>query len=182
MGIGNTGVCLRWWIAESEERQGAKGRPRTAALAGQSGSIGAAMTTTPDDTLPTPAPGLAGVMEAEPPRFSPEQGRAFVAERWGIDGTPSLLVSERDQNIRIDASDGTSWVLKISNAIEEPSVVDMEVQAVLHVSRVDPSLPVAVTRPTLDGSHVTTVRDDRGTEHLARLIPLLPGRHGDPEG
>ena len=56
-------------------------------------------------------------------------------------GSATALVSERDQNFRLTDADGLAWVLKISNAVEDPAVVDMEVEAVRHVARMDPALP-----------------------------------------
>jgi 4-aminobutyrate aminotransferase-like enzyme/Ser/Thr protein kinase RdoA (MazF antagonist) len=71
-------------------------------------------------------------------------------------------------------------VLKVSNAVEDAAVVDMEVAAIERVAAVDPGLPVAVPRPTLDGGMVGRLSAGEST-HLVRLSPLLPGRHAEPE-
>jgi 4-aminobutyrate aminotransferase-like enzyme len=121
----------------------------------------------------------AGVMHAAPPALTAEQARQVARERFGIDGEARPLVSERDQNFAIRAPGGDGWVLKISNAAEDPAVVEMEVAAVEHVARVDPQLPVPRARPALDGSLISVVELD-GVAHLVRLIPLLPGRTWQP--
>ena len=70
-------------------------------------------------------------------------------------------------------------MLKVSNAAEDPAVVEMEVAAVERIAAVDPGLPVAVPRPTLDGGPVGLLSAGQST-HLVRLLPLLPGRHAEP--
>ncbi len=99
---------------------------------------------------------------------------------FGVSGRAEPLVSERDQNFRLTDGDGTGWVLKISNAVEDPAVVDMEVEAVRHVVRMDPTLPVPVPRLAETGKAVVQVPGRAGGVHQVRLIPFLPGRHVEP--
>jgi Ser/Thr protein kinase RdoA (MazF antagonist) len=81
------------------------------------------------------------VLEAEPPRFSPEQAAELAAELFGVSGSATALGSERDQAFLIDDG-GPGGVLKISNSGEDPAVLDLEREAILHLARVDPELPV----------------------------------------
>jgi 4-aminobutyrate aminotransferase-like enzyme/Ser/Thr protein kinase RdoA (MazF antagonist) len=117
------------------------------------------------------------VLRAAPPRFSPEEAAAIAADIFGVRGTATPLVSERDQNFRIAADDGRSWVLKVSNASEREGVVEMETGVVRHVAAVDPSLPVAVPHVTLDGAPWGTIAGTDDARHFVRLLPLLPGRN-----
>ena len=102
-----------------------------------------------------------------------------MAAVWGRLGTATPLVSERDQNFRLTDEHGTSWVLKIANAVEDPGVVDMEVEAVRHVARMDPELPVAVPVPTDDGRFVVSLPGPKDGRYLVRLLPFMPGAHVD---
>jgi 4-aminobutyrate aminotransferase-like enzyme/Ser/Thr protein kinase RdoA (MazF antagonist) len=119
----------------------------------------------------------ASVLEAPPPRFTPAEVERIAAELVGISGTASDLGSERDQTFLVDdRADGA--IVKISNLAEDPGVLDLEAAAILHVARVDPSLPVA--RPqVLDGGtnnpYRTTVEGANGT-HFVRVFERLPGR------
>jgi 4-aminobutyrate aminotransferase-like enzyme/Ser/Thr protein kinase RdoA (MazF antagonist) len=70
-------------------------------------------------------------------------------------------------------------VLKVSNAAEDPGVVEMEVAAVEHVARMDPDLPVPRARPTIGGDLVGRLTDG-ASSHLARLLPFLPGQGAAP--
>jgi 4-aminobutyrate aminotransferase-like enzyme/Ser/Thr protein kinase RdoA (MazF antagonist) len=120
-----------------------------------------------------------GVMHAEPPRLSPGQAEEVLRAVYGLSGTLSPLVSERDQNFAVQASDGTRHVLKVSNPAEDAGVVEMEALAVEHVAAVAPRLPVPRARHTLGGALVGTAVVG-GVHHLVRLLPLLPGRNPHP--
>src|SRR6266513_150961 len=109
------------------------------------------------------------VLEAPPPRFTAEEIAAIAAELFGLSGQASDLGSERDQTFLID--DGAAGgVLKISNLGEDAAVLDLEAQAIEHISRVDPDLPVARLRAsnTYEG-------------HFVRLFERLNGHEGGPE-
>ena len=92
------------------------------------------------------------VLDAAPPALSPDQAAHVARTRFGVEATATAIVSERDQNFRLTEADGGAWVLKVSNAAEDRGVVDMEVAAVERIARLDPSLPVPLARPALDGS------------------------------
>jgi 4-aminobutyrate aminotransferase-like enzyme/Ser/Thr protein kinase RdoA (MazF antagonist) len=121
----------------------------------------------------------ADVLEAAPPDLAPSQAETAARAIFGVEGSARALVSERDQNFHVTDAAGAEWVLKVSNAAEDPGVVAMEVAAVERIAAVDPGLPVPVPRPTLDGSSVGLLTSGEST-HLVRLLPLLPGRHAEP--
>ena len=106
------------------------------------------------------------VLTASPPTFGVADAERIAADVFGVDGTATELRSERDQNFRI----GDGWVLKLSNAGEDPDVLAMENAGMAHVAAVDPELPVPALRSTADGATIALVDG-----HLARLVELLPG-------
>jgi 4-aminobutyrate aminotransferase-like enzyme/Ser/Thr protein kinase RdoA (MazF antagonist) len=120
----------------------------------------------------------AGVLHVSPPGLTLTDAREIARTCFAVDGEARLLVSERDQNFVLDG-DGPEWVLKVSNAAEDRSVVEMEVLAIEHVARMDSGLPLPLARRTRDGETVAevTVGDAR---HLVRMIPYLPGRNAQP--
>ena len=130
--------------------------------------------------LPEPGPEPTHVLAADPPALTLDEARDVAGTTFGVSGTARALVSERDQNFAIAADDGTHWVLKVSNAAENPGVVEMEVAAVERIAGVDARLPVPRARPALDGATVARLQI-AGATHLVRLIPLLPGRNARPE-
>jgi 4-aminobutyrate aminotransferase-like enzyme/Ser/Thr protein kinase RdoA (MazF antagonist) len=125
---------------------------------------------------PSPA---QSVLEAPPPRFSAEEIAAIVAEVFGLRGTAVELGSERDQTFLIDDG-GDGGVVKVSNLGEEPAVLDLETEAILHVAAVDARLPLPQPRPAITGTYRPTVDGPDGP-HFVRLFERLRGRFGGPE-
>jgi 4-aminobutyrate aminotransferase-like enzyme/Ser/Thr protein kinase RdoA (MazF antagonist) len=114
------------------------------------------------------------VLETTPPRFTPEEAAGIASEVFGLEGTARDLGSERDQTFLIE-NGGEGAILKISNSGEDAAVLDLEREAIHHVARVDPELPLARPRgerATLDGP------DGR---HHVRLFEHLHGHTGGPE-
>jgi len=117
-----------------------------------------------------------GVLEASPPRFSLDDAAEIAQRVFGIDGDASALESERDQNVRIRVPSGLGYVLKISNAAEDPAVVDMQTETLRHIARTDPSVPVPRMHPSRDGEYHPRVTNEDGSISLVRLIDFMPGR------
>lgn len=104
----------------------------------------------------------------------PDLGDADVArllrDHWGIEGRLRPLVSERDQNVRVDAAGG-SFVLKIANRAEDAGFLGLQNATLAHIAETDPDLGVPRVMPTRDGA-VMVVHQG----HLVRLMTFLPGR------
>ncbi|TML73739.1 MAG: aminotransferase class III-fold pyridoxal phosphate-dependent enzyme [Actinobacteria bacterium] len=125
-----------------------------------------------------PSP-VASVLEAPPPRFSPSEAATIASEFFGVRGHATALGSERDQTFLIEDG-GAGAVLKISNLGEDPQILDLEAQAILHVRRVDPELPVAAPHRALGGGWHATAEGSDG-RHFVRLFDRARGRTGGPE-
>ena len=108
---------------------------------------------------------MSSVLEATPPRFSPDEVARIAAELFGIEGTAVDLGSERDQTFLVEGPE-RSGVLKISNLGEQLDTLELEAEAVAHVARVDPDLPVARQL------ELTTVDGPDG-KHFVRLFERL---------
>ena len=124
---------------------------------------------------------FADPLDAPVPAFGLDQAERIATSIFGIRGTATPLVSERDQNFRIAVEDGAGWVLKISNAAEDPGVIDMQARAMLHIARTDPALPVMRMGPTLDGRLQATVDGSDGRSHIVRVVTFMPGRKVEAE-
>ncbi|SEH43035.1 4-aminobutyrate aminotransferase [Halopenitus malekzadehii] len=110
----------------------------------------------------------------QPPTID-ERRAARIAEReFGTQGTATELGGERDQNFRIDVDDGEAYVLKVSSPADDEASLDLQTEALRHIQRTDPDLPVMEPVPTTDGSLWTTIEDDE-TYHV-RLFTHVPGR------
>lgn len=115
------------------------------------------------------------VIAEPPPRLTESQAIESVRRHYGLEVTVRPLVSERDQNFRIETSDGRRFVLKIANAAEDPLVTDFQIEALLHIAaKADASLSVPEILPTNDGSSRYVLESD-GARHVCRLVSYLPG-------
>jgi 4-aminobutyrate aminotransferase-like enzyme/Ser/Thr protein kinase RdoA (MazF antagonist) len=125
---------------------------------------------------------MTSVLEATPPRFRPDEVARIAAELAGIEGSACDLGSERDQTFLVEGDDG-SVVVKISNLGEDAATLDLETEAILHVARVDPELPVARPRPISSArgaaAYRATAAGADGTHHV-RVFERLHGRDGGP--
>jgi 4-aminobutyrate aminotransferase-like enzyme/Ser/Thr protein kinase RdoA (MazF antagonist) len=120
------------------------------------------------------------VLEAIPPSLTTADAEEVARTAFGLNAPAESLVSERDQNFRLTDAEGSAWVLKVSNAVEDRGVVEMEVAAVERIVALDPELPVPVARRGRSGEPIESVTV-RGQAHLVRLLPLLPGRNAEPD-
>ena len=116
------------------------------------------------------------VLEAPAPAFSTREAEAFAQQAFDIQASAEPLHSERDQNFRLRAKDGSEWVLKIANPAENPAVLDMQTQALLHIARVDPHLAVPRVKATPDGVLFHEIDGADGRRFIARVLSFLPGQ------
>ncbi len=118
------------------------------------------------------------VIAREAPEIPDEDAIAIARDRYGLDVTVRPLVSERDQNFRMQASDGKKYVMKIANAAENPVVTDFQVQALLYIEQRVREQGIPVTVPemvrTLDGEVSFQLPVD-GVDHVVRVVTFIEG-------
>ncbi len=116
------------------------------------------------------------VLEAKAPAFSTEEAAEVAQRAFDIQASAHPLGSERDQNFRLRAGDGREWVLKIANPAEDPAILDMQTQALLHITRVDPELAIPRIKTTPDGALFHQIDGSDGRRFIARVLSFLPGQ------
>jgi 4-aminobutyrate aminotransferase-like enzyme/Ser/Thr protein kinase RdoA (MazF antagonist) len=133
----------------------------------------------------TTGTGFDAVLATARPEFEPAAVIELARRTFDVSAaTATDLGSERDQTFLLaDPGRSPVAVMKVSNAAEDPSTLDMEALAALHIARVDPTIPVAIPRPV---PGAPTASDDPahrraafaagdGTHHI-RMYDVLPGR------
>ena len=116
---------------------------------------------------------LVGAVLTRPP-IEIEQARAALAQ-WAIDGELSPLPSERDRNFAVRVGGEAAFVLKISNASEDPAFLELQhaAMAILAEAGVPCQRPV----PSIGGETVVRWSPSPGAAPLlVRLLTWLPGR------
>ena len=130
-----------------------------------------------------PRAGSESVLETKAPAFSTAEAVEVAQRAFDIQASAHPLDSERDQNFRLRAGDGSEWVLKIANPAEDPAILDMQTQALLHIARVDPELSIPRVKTTPDGALFHQIDGSDGRRFIARVLTFLPGElldHASP--
>lgn len=107
------------------------------------------------------------------PNFSLEEASEIAERHFGVHGTATLLASERDQNFKIAASTGKTFVLKIANSQEPREMLEAQNGALLHLQGSLDFTPFVVEAN--DGSHIVDVESSTTGRHLVRLMTFLSG-------
>lgn len=108
------------------------------------------------------------------PDFSLDAAAVLLKQHYGLAGKLSPLASERDQNFKVEASEGT-FILKIVNAAEPAVESDFQTALLAHLGVHAGDLPVPHIRPTLSGESLATTTSARGTAHRVRLVSWVEG-------
>ncbi len=110
-----------------------------------------------------------------PPSFSVDEIQAIGRRHYGIDQGGEPLPSERDQNVVLQDARHRRYVVKISNAEEDPRVIDLQNAALAHLAAAAPDLDLPRVQHTVDGAAVISVPDAQGTPHLVRAADVGAG-------
>lgn len=113
---------------------------------------------------------------ASPLLVSTARAESLALEQFGIRGQAERLTGERDENFWIRTEVGPGYVLKVANAAESPEITGLQISALQHVERVDPSLPCARVLHCKDGRIQARFIDENGAARTVVLYSFLPGK------
>ncbi len=122
--------------------------------------------------MPTSLTAHSAVSEA-PPDIDIVEVTDVVKRQFGLEGDYSRLISERDQNFHLKATDGSQYVVKVTSAAEARIVSEFQIEALLHLERAA-TVPVPRVIRTTDGRSMGRI--DHGKSSLAlRVVNYLDG-------
>ncbi|MEO8722144.1 MAG: phosphotransferase [Sphingobium sp.] len=121
------------------------------------------------------APSNGAQLSSSVPDLSLGEAEALAARLYGIHADATLLTSERDENFRLVAADGKTYLLKISNPSDDDDIVDLQTACLDHIARVDPMRPVPRVLHTLAGTHGDHIVLPDGRRCAVRLLTYLEG-------
>jgi Ser/Thr protein kinase RdoA (MazF antagonist) len=118
------------------------------------------------------------VIESENPRLAESEIRQLLLEHYGLEAELESLVSERDQNFRLQCDDGRQFILKITNAAEDPVATDFQIQALNHLESYQATHECPINVPqivrTTDGRAALPVTS-AGEQHVTRVVTFVAG-------
>ncbi|MBC2778946.1 phosphotransferase [Parasphingopyxis marina] len=108
-------------------------------------------------------------------RVSSDEAAEIARDMFDVEGVARPLGGERDENFRIDAAGGVSYVLKISHPAEDLIDTEFQVAALAHLARDGAGLvvPQPVSRP--DGRLFGLIESKDGEPRAVRLLTYLSG-------
>lgn len=113
---------------------------------------------------------------ASQPLVATTRAESLAVEQFGIPGHAERLTGERDENFWIRTQVGAGYVLKVANAAESPEITELQIAALQHIERVDPSLPCARVVRCQDGRTHARFIDENGAARTVVLYSFLPGK------
>ncbi|MFX0545388.1 phosphotransferase [Roseovarius sp. S1116L3] len=126
-------------------------------------------------TPPEAPPALADLLAHDAPEISLEMAADLARDLYGISGSIRPLSAEKDANFHIRLDTGEEALLKVTNAVEDRGVTEMQTAALMHLAAVDPTLPVQRICQTLTGAPSALITGPSGDAHVVRLMSFLSG-------
>jgi hydroxylysine kinase len=120
------------------------------------------------------APGANTLLTTALPEATPEDAARIAREHFGVEAEVRPLTSERDRNFHLVDAEGCGYVLKIGNSAEDPAVINLQTEALLHIEGHDAGLPVPRVCRTSDGRTELALTLGERT-HIVRLLTYLVG-------
>jgi 4-aminobutyrate aminotransferase-like enzyme/Ser/Thr protein kinase RdoA (MazF antagonist) len=107
------------------------------------------------------------------PQFTANDAQTFAQDLYGLKAQTALLPSERDQNFLLTAAEGSRYVLKIANALEDYALLEAQNQVLQHLA--DYELPCPRVLVSRRGHSIEVVAMPEGPRHWLRVVSYLPG-------
>tara|TARA_R110001599_G_scaffold115505_4_gene282271 strand:+ start:2332 stop:3423 length:1092 start_codon:yes stop_codon:yes gene_type:complete len=120
-------------------------------------------------------PDRADLLAHDPPLFDTAMAADVALRLYGVSGAIQPLAAEKDANFLIVLTTGEEALLKITNAVEDRAVTDMQTAALMHLASADPTLPVQRICASLNGNASEAVTTADGQSHVVRLLTYLGG-------
>jgi 4-aminobutyrate aminotransferase-like enzyme/Ser/Thr protein kinase RdoA (MazF antagonist) len=108
------------------------------------------------------------------PLVSADEARQAAADIYGLEAQAFALTGERDRNFRLQAVDGSLYVLKLIDPASTSASLERQVGVLRYLHQEFPSLPVPRVFPTQAGAPLGVVVHGRLT-HSTLLISYLAG-------
>jgi 4-aminobutyrate aminotransferase-like enzyme/Ser/Thr protein kinase RdoA (MazF antagonist) len=110
---------------------------------------------------------------AHAPTFTAADAERIARDLYGVDAAASPLTSERDQNFLLTPTHGDAFVLKISNSLEDPALLDAQREAMTRVA--DRTSLTSRVIPLSSGAWTGELEAASGAHHAVRLVTFIPG-------
>src|SRR5690348_5121024 len=99
----------------------------------------------------------------------------LAREVYGLEGAARALPGEYDDNFHLIAAPGRAFVLKVMHPAREPSFIDLQSKALVHLASRAPQLPLPRVLPNRNGELFSETIAADGSKRLVWLLSFLKG-------
>jgi len=100
--------------------------------------------------------------------------QGVLREQYGLSGECMALVSERDHNLRLSATDGRRYIVKIAGAEETELIAGMQAEALAHIQVQGFAAEAPEVIRTVTGDLLTSIEHE-GRRHIFRVVSYVSG-------
>ncbi|HEX8837888.1 MAG TPA: aminotransferase class III-fold pyridoxal phosphate-dependent enzyme [Candidatus Acidoferrum sp.] len=100
----------------------------------------------------------------------------LALEVYGLEAATRTLPGEYDDNFHLTAADGQAFVLKVMHPAREPSFMDLQGKALVHLAGRAPQLPLPRVLPNRSGELFSEITGADGSKRLVWLLSFLKGK------
>jgi len=115
------------------------------------------------------------LLTTRPPQLAAQDAESLARRVYGLELRAHEFSCERDRNFRMDAADGSQFLLKIFNPAEARDIANLQTCILNHLRQHAPALPAPYPLAALDGAYETPITLEDGRESLLRMLTFLPG-------
>src|SRR5690242_8849545 len=99
----------------------------------------------------------------------------LAREVYGLEGAARALPGEYDDNFYLTAAGGRGFVLKVMHPAREPSFIDLQCKALVHLAGRAPQLPLPRVVSDRSGKLLSETTAADGSKRLVWLLSFLKG-------
>ncbi|HKW65506.1 MAG TPA: aminotransferase class III-fold pyridoxal phosphate-dependent enzyme [Candidatus Acidoferrum sp.] len=99
----------------------------------------------------------------------------LAREMYGLETAGRALPGEYDDNFHLIAADGRAFVLKVMHPAREPSFIDLQSRALVHLAERAPQLPLPRVLPNRGGKLFSEITSADGSQRLVWLLSFVDG-------
>jgi 4-aminobutyrate aminotransferase-like enzyme/Ser/Thr protein kinase RdoA (MazF antagonist) len=99
----------------------------------------------------------------------------LAREVYGLEGAARALPGEYDDNFHLTDADGRGFVLKVMHPAREPSFLDLQCKALVHLAERSPQLSLPRVLPNRSGELLSEITAADGSKRLVWLLSFLKG-------
>ncbi len=99
----------------------------------------------------------------------------LAREVYGLEAAARALPGEYDDNFHLTAADGRAFVLKVMHPAREPSFIELQCKALVHLAEHAPQLQLPRVLPNCSGKLFSEISAADGSRRLVWLLSFLKG-------